>query len=113
MLNEAYVDFRTETKPGPFAYDAIWSSALTMNATLEDIKPLTLGNFTYGNTTGFTTHFRKHIEEVQFIGVSVRQFYLSNFHDVLILLFYHKLRYLLSLWKDIINTTNVPLHSQL
>ncbi|XP_071506418.1 gamma-aminobutyric acid type B receptor subunit 2-like [Diadema antillarum] len=65
------VDFARETKPGPFAYDAIWAAALAMNGTIETIKPLTLENFTYGIIgQNMTNLFREQLDSMQFLGVS-------------------------------------------
>ncbi|XP_072171332.1 gamma-aminobutyric acid type B receptor subunit 2-like [Diadema setosum] len=65
------VDFARETKPGPFAYDAIWAAALAMNGTIETLKPLTLENFTYGQIGQNMTYlFREQLDSMQFLGVS-------------------------------------------
>ncbi|XP_041462250.1 gamma-aminobutyric acid type B receptor subunit 2-like [Lytechinus variegatus] len=70
MLRQTGVDFTRETKPGPFAYDAVWASALAMNASLEDM-PYSLGQFSYGEIgRNMSKVFSNKLWEMQFLGLS-------------------------------------------
>nr|XP_006824877.1 PREDICTED: gamma-aminobutyric acid type B receptor subunit 2-like [Saccoglossus kowalevskii] len=55
--------------PGPFAYDAIWAMALALNASIEDILPQRLENFTY-DSSEMAEIIKGNMEKTNFFGVS-------------------------------------------
>ena len=76
MLHETGEDLGTVTKTPTFAYDAVWAAALALNASIPDIAPQTLDKFDYNTGGNMTEVFRKHLKNVNFLGVSVSLFYI-------------------------------------
>lgn len=58
------------------AHDAIWAIALGLNASIPDIAPRTLEQYSYGDHE-MADIFKANIEQVEFDGVSVRTIFLN------------------------------------
>ena len=82
MLAETGLDLETVTQPATYAYDAVWAAALSLNASIADLSPNTLDQFQYKTGKHMTEIFRKHLDRVNFLGVSVSLFIIrSDYYD--------------------------------
>ncbi|XP_033106895.1 gamma-aminobutyric acid type B receptor subunit 2-like [Anneissia japonica] len=72
MLRKFGEDLAETVVPAPYAYDAVWATALAFNATEAVLaeKGLSLLNFTYDDEFNITGLIQEKLESVDFLGVS-------------------------------------------